>query len=103
MRRRSAADGTRYVRPGQPQKHPELPVRRVGTSSTSSEGSIAMGRYQQEFQRSPTQPDEFWRAAARLIDWYTEPGVVLDRSGKILRKTMRGIAEGGDEPVPSTI
>jgi propionyl-CoA synthetase len=62
-----------------------------------------MGRYQQEFQRSPTQPDEFWRAAARLIDWYTEPGVVLDRSGKILRKTMRGIAEGGDEPVPSTI
>jgi propionyl-CoA synthetase len=25
------------------------------------------------------------------------------RSGKILRKTMRGIADGGDEPVPSTI
>ena len=25
------------------------------------------------------------------------------RSGKILRKTMRGIAAGGDEPVPSTI
>ncbi|GAA5063044.1 propionyl-CoA synthetase [Thermocatellispora tengchongensis] len=25
------------------------------------------------------------------------------RSGKILRKTMRGIAEGADEPVPSTI
>jgi propionyl-CoA synthetase len=62
-----------------------------------------MGRYQQEFQRSLAQPDEFWRPAARLIDWYTEPGVVLDRSGKILRKTTRGIAEGGDEPVPSTI
>jgi propionyl-CoA synthetase len=25
------------------------------------------------------------------------------RSGKILRKTMRGIAEGADEPIPSTI
>ena len=25
------------------------------------------------------------------------------RSGKILRKTMRGIAHGKDEPVPSTI
>src|SRR6185437_6092701 len=25
------------------------------------------------------------------------------RSGKILRKTMRGIADGRDEPVPSTI
>ena len=25
------------------------------------------------------------------------------RSGKILRKTMRGIADGHDEPVPSTI
>src|SRR6266550_1142780 len=39
-----------------------------------------MGRYQQEFQRSLAQPDEFWRGAARLIDWYAEPGVVLDRS-----------------------
>ena len=39
-----------------------------------------MGRYQQEFQRSLTQPDEFWRAAAGLIDWYTEPATVLDRS-----------------------
>jgi len=25
------------------------------------------------------------------------------RSGKILRKTMRGLANGNDEPVPSTI
>jgi propionyl-CoA synthetase len=25
------------------------------------------------------------------------------RSGKILRKTMRGIADGRDEPMPSTI
>ena len=39
-----------------------------------------MGRYQQEFRRSLAQPDQFWRAATRLIDWYTEPTVVLDRS-----------------------
>jgi len=31
------------------------------------------------------------------------PGLPKTRSGKILRKTMRGIANGGDEPVPSTI
>jgi propionyl-CoA synthetase len=31
------------------------------------------------------------------------PGLPKTRSGKILRKTMRGIANGRDEPVPSTI
>ncbi len=31
------------------------------------------------------------------------PGLPKTRSGKILRKTMRGIADGHDEPVPSTI
>jgi propionyl-CoA synthetase len=31
------------------------------------------------------------------------PALPKTRSGKILRKTMRGIAEGRDEPVPSTI
>jgi propionyl-CoA synthetase len=31
------------------------------------------------------------------------PGLPKTRSGKILRKTMRGIADGRDEPVPSTI
>jgi propionyl-CoA synthetase len=39
-----------------------------------------MGRYQQEFRRSLTEPDQFWRDAAGLIDWYTEPKHVLDRS-----------------------
>jgi len=39
-----------------------------------------MGRYQQEFRRSLADPDQFWRDAAALIDWYTEPSVVLDRS-----------------------
>jgi propionyl-CoA synthetase len=31
------------------------------------------------------------------------PALPKTRSGKILRKTMRGIADGHDEPVPSTI
>ncbi|MCW2880194.1 MAG: AMP-dependent synthetase and ligase [Sphaerisporangium sp.] len=31
------------------------------------------------------------------------PGLPKTRSGKILRRTMRGIADGADEPVPSTI
>jgi propionyl-CoA synthetase len=31
------------------------------------------------------------------------PALPKTRSGKILRKTMRGIANGRDEPVPSTI
>jgi propionyl-CoA synthetase len=39
-----------------------------------------MGRYQQEFRRSLAQPDQFWRDASGLIDWDTEPSVVLDRS-----------------------
>jgi propionyl-CoA synthetase len=30
-------------------------------------------------------------------------GLPKTRSGKILRRTMRGIADGIDEPVPSTI
>ncbi|MFI9572786.1 hypothetical protein ACIG5D_15205 [Microbispora rosea] len=30
-------------------------------------------------------------------------GLPKTRSGKILRKSMRAIAEGHDEPVPSTI
>ena len=51
-----------------------------------------MGRYQREFRRSLADPDQFWRDASELT-----------RSGKILRKTMRGIADGNDEPVPSTI
>jgi hypothetical protein len=40
-------------------------------------------------------------AALRTID--VVPGLPKTRSGKILRKTMRGIANGKDEPVPSTI
>ena len=40
-------------------------------------------------------------AAFRLVD--VVPALPKTRSGKILRKTMRGIAHGRDEPMPSTI
>jgi propionyl-CoA synthetase len=40
-------------------------------------------------------------AALRRVD--VVAGLPKTRSGKILRKTMRGIADGADEPVPSTI
>ena len=40
-------------------------------------------------------------AAFRLVD--VVPALPKTRSGKILRKTLRGIAAGRDEPVPSTI
>jgi propionyl-CoA synthetase len=40
-------------------------------------------------------------AALRQVD--VVAALPKTRSGKILRKTMRGIAEGGAEPVPSTI
>jgi propionyl-CoA synthetase len=40
-------------------------------------------------------------AALRRVD--VVAALPKTRSGKILRKTMRGIADGKDEPVPSTI
>lgn len=40
---------------------------------------------------------------AALKDVIAVPALPKTRSGKILRKTMRGIADGRDEPVPSTI
>jgi propionyl-CoA synthetase len=40
-------------------------------------------------------------AAFRLVD--VVPALPKTRSGKILRKTLRAIAAGRDEPVPSTI
>jgi propionyl-CoA synthetase len=42
-------------------------------------------------------------AVAALRDVAVVPALPKTRSGKILRKTMRGIADGRDEPVPSTI
>jgi propionyl-CoA synthetase len=40
-------------------------------------------------------------AAFGLVD--VVPALPKTRSGKILRKTMRAIADGRDEPLPSTI
>ena len=42
-------------------------------------------------------------AVASLKDVAVVAALPKTRSGKILRKTMRGIANGADEPVPSTI
>jgi propionyl-CoA synthetase len=42
-------------------------------------------------------------AVAALRDVAVVPALPKTRSGKILRKTMRGIADGADETVPSTI
>jgi propionyl-CoA synthetase len=42
-------------------------------------------------------------AVASLRDVAVVPALPKTRSGKILRRTMRGIADGADEPVPSTI
>jgi propionyl-CoA synthetase len=40
---------------------------------------------------------------AALREVVVVPGLPKTRSGKILRRTMRGIADGREEPVPSTI
>ncbi|MET0965805.1 MAG: propionyl-CoA synthetase [Nakamurella sp.] len=42
-------------------------------------------------------------AVAGLREISVVPALPKTRSGKILRKTMRGIADGLDEPIPSTI
>ena len=52
--------------------------------------------------RVPSVRDQIGPVAAlRRVDVIA--GLPKTRSGKILRKTMRGIADGRDEPVPSTI
>jgi propionyl-CoA synthetase len=42
-------------------------------------------------------------AVAALRDVAVVAALPKTRSGKILRRTMRGIADGAEEPVPSTI
>jgi propionyl-CoA synthetase len=39
-----------------------------------------MGRYAEAFERSLADPDGFWGEAAKQIDWYQAPTVVLDTS-----------------------
>jgi propionyl-CoA synthetase len=38
------------------------------------------GRYADAFRRSLADPEGFWGAAAKAIDWYREPAAVLDTS-----------------------
>ncbi|WP_416976166.1 AMP-binding enzyme, partial [Streptomyces sp. 4F14] len=42
-------------------------------------------------------------AVASLKEVAVVAALPKTRSGKILRKTMRGIADGHDEPIPSTV
>ena len=39
-----------------------------------------MGRYAEVFRRSLADPEGFWGEAAKEIDWYRAPTVVLDAS-----------------------
>ncbi len=39
-----------------------------------------MGRYEDAFRRSLSDPNGFWAEAAQAIDWYTEPATILDDS-----------------------
>ena len=42
-----------------------------------------MGRYEELFHRSLADPEGFWGEAAKGIDWYREPTVVLDTSNPL--------------------
>ncbi|HEX8006569.1 MAG TPA: AMP-binding protein [Trebonia sp.] len=49
-----------------------------------------MGRYSDAFRRSLDDPAGFWAEAARGIDWYAEPPVVLDDSNPPFYRWFRG-------------
>jgi propionyl-CoA synthetase len=49
-----------------------------------------MGRYEDAFRRSLTDPAGFWAEAARAIDWYQEPQVILDDSNPPFYRWFRG-------------
>jgi len=49
-----------------------------------------MGRYEDVFRRSLTDPAGFWAEAARAIDWYTEPETILDDSNPPFYRWFRG-------------
>jgi propionyl-CoA synthetase len=49
-----------------------------------------MGRYEDVFHRSLTDPAGFWAEAARAIDWYTEPGTILDDSNPPFYRWFHG-------------
>jgi propionyl-CoA synthetase len=51
-----------------------------GPGTGAAGGSVVMGRYQEAFGRSLTDREGFWGEAAKAIEWYREPTVVLDTS-----------------------
>ena len=75
----------------------QVPRGFVVLKAGSSGGPDALGAELVQLVRDRIGPV----AALRRVDVVT--ALPKTRSGKILRKTMRGIAEGSDEPAPSTI
>lgn len=49
-----------------------------------------MGEYQRSWRQSLDEPDEFWGDAARAIDWFTPPKVILDDSNAPLYRWFVG-------------
>src|SRR5271165_775888 len=49
-----------------------------------------MGRYEDVFRRSLSDPAGFWGEAARGVDWYTEPETILDDSNPPFYRWFRG-------------
>jgi propionyl-CoA synthetase len=49
-----------------------------------------MGRYEDVFRRSLTDPAGFWAEAAQAIDWYEEPETILDGSNPPFYRWFRG-------------
>jgi Acetyl-coenzyme A synthetase N-terminus/AMP-binding enzyme len=49
-----------------------------------------MGRYEDVFRRSLTDPAGFWAEAAQHIDWYAEPETILDDSNPPFYRWFRG-------------
>ena len=49
-----------------------------------------MGRYEDVFRRSLTDPAGFWAEAANAIDWYQEPQTILDDSNPPFYRWFRG-------------
>jgi propionyl-CoA synthetase len=49
-----------------------------------------MGRYEDVFHRSLTDPAGFWAEAAQAIDWYQQPHIILDDSNPPFYRWFRG-------------
>ena len=49
-----------------------------------------MGRYEDVYRRSRTDPAGFWGEAARGVDWYTEPETILDDGNPPFYRWFRG-------------